>query len=1372
MATSLDQFIDNLVQSGLMSAAEVAAFRQGFEGLPPDQRPADVQALARHLVQAGKLTKYQAQAVYQGKTKGLVLGEYLVLDKLGQGGMGVVLKAKHRRLGRLVAIKVLPGAAMKSPETVRRFYREIAAAGRLDHPNIVMAYDAGEAGGVHYLAMEYVDGKDLARTIGERGPLPVREVADYVLQAARGLEYAHQQGIVHRDIKPGNLLVDRKATVKILDMGLARLTGAAAMFEGASERLTHTGDVMGTCDYMAPEQAEDTRAADHRADIYSLGCTLYRLLTGQAPYRGDSLIKVLLAHREAPIPSLCDKRPDAPVSLDGIFQRMVAKRPEERYQAMQEVIADLEAFLAGVPRPPPAPVDSPRSVEEASLLENLSFLAEAPPSPAGIATQQRAATKKGETLHALVREDTGRSIAARIKVAVASARGKPTVVYAAVGTAAALLVLLTAALLTPWTPDEVVSPESQGSVAPGEIASTVPRTAAKSDELEDFPRVSPFPDTPAAAQPGPASLDANPALLQPWPKGVVAFWRMDEGAGEILKDASPLGQHAKIVGAAWTQDPSGRAVLQFAGQAGYAQIQGRTLQNLTPPFSVELWVRVDAPPSPDLRESDLIDCVDHAGWQAGWGINLRGSSFPLELQVRIVGILPEKGVGEYAASVPEAVPKSLWKQIVAVYDRAEIRAYVDGQMKGQTPHEGRPLSLLPVTLGRLAKVNQGYFCGAMRDVAVFDYALSSEDVKRHFERSTPLDAAAQPDGPGSSEAKPLHAQTATAPHPLVAPQPTSPGTTKVSEDLAAMERIEVRRRAETAYEQAMAPVARLLFAWHFGQAAQALERMKFGEADLAARLAARRDDVNRLVELKARIAQKINTAQPRLKKGAILLRGMNGDLTNADDTGIAAALPTGRTEFFAWGELGEKTRERLLQLVIQSDKADDWLSAALLAMACNDDATAEQHFARAASLGARIEEYLAPLAAATFAGAEELLQKRQFHKADAALANIQEKYAKTPWLASNKELVEATRAKAKRGAAETEAEKLYAEAAGLFAQKELFDLKPVVEKLKSDYALTAPVTSRERKPSIAEMEMAVVGLGKRLRVRQDGTGDFRSIQEAIDAAEPGTLVEIQDSGTYNEKVEIHATKSGLTLRGARGCWPVITSLGPTRDFPALIVVLAPNATVERLVLVHGTPSGHRILDALPAGVVVANGPFRLRATLIGYRKEHPLAFSFPDNCGFQCEIENCVLLSSVLLRARTSFRNCLFLGSVLETRSRTEIRFCTVAAPIAMMNYGCLGSWDSICGNLEIAARIVGGTLPDIERSAVARAEIPPGAEKFFKADPLFRDPANLDFRLKPGSPCAGKAVDGGDLGCRYNSEITELCRLALELHRRKMIEF
>jgi len=344
MPLTLEQFIENLISSGLFSADELSAFQ---ESLPPEKRPHDAQGLARELIRAKKLTKYQAETVYRGRTKGLVFGEYTILEQIGAGGMGQVFKARHRTMERVVALKKLPPKAMKAPEAVKRFHREVRTAAKLTHSNIVIAYDASEHAGIHYLVMEYVDGYDLADVVAQRGPLPVSQAVDCIVQAAKGLEYAHSEGVVHRDIKPANLLLDRKGTVKILDMGLARI------FEGGQsddpDRLTDSGQVMGTCDYMAPEQAEDTHAADHRADIYSLGCTLYRLLTGHKPYVGETLIQILLAHREAPIPSILEKRPDVPAQLDAVFQKMMAKTPEGRSQSMTEVIAALETCVAPQP---------------------------------------------------------------------------------------------------------------------------------------------------------------------------------------------------------------------------------------------------------------------------------------------------------------------------------------------------------------------------------------------------------------------------------------------------------------------------------------------------------------------------------------------------------------------------------------------------------------------------------------------------------------------------------------------------------------------------------------------------------------------------------------------------------------------------------------------------------------------------------------------------------------------------------------------------------------------------------------------------------------------------------------------------------------
>ena len=241
---------------------------------------------------------------------------------------------------RTVAIKVLPSGLMNDPAAAARFEQEVEAAAKLSHPNVVTAHDADEAGGVHFLVMEYVDGCDLAALVKENGPLPVSKAVDYVLQAARGLEYAHNRGIVHRDIKPANLLVDRNDTVRILDLGLARIERNEA---ADGRALTATGEVMGTVDYLSPEQANDSKRVDRRTDIYSLGCTLYYLISGHAAYGGRTMTARLLAHRDEPIPSLGN---DAPPRLQAVFEKMVAKRVEDRYQTMREVLAGLEACAA------------------------------------------------------------------------------------------------------------------------------------------------------------------------------------------------------------------------------------------------------------------------------------------------------------------------------------------------------------------------------------------------------------------------------------------------------------------------------------------------------------------------------------------------------------------------------------------------------------------------------------------------------------------------------------------------------------------------------------------------------------------------------------------------------------------------------------------------------------------------------------------------------------------------------------------------------------------------------------------------------------------------------------------------------------------
>ncbi len=302
-------------------------------------------SLVREVVRRGWLTPYQANQLLAGKGSELVLGSYRVVDRLGEGGMGQVLKARHSRMGRLVALKVIPAEHLGNSNAVARFQREARAAATLSHPNIVIVYDADEVGGVHFLAMEYIEGADLAQLVRQSGPLPIGQACDFARQAALGLQHAFERGIIHRDIKPGNLLAtsgggDGPPVVKILDFGLARLQG-----EGKdAARLTKIGKLVGTVDYIAPEQVEDAHTADIRADIYSLGCSLFFLLTGQPPFPGDNMVTKLSRRILEATPSVRGLRPDAPAALDAVLARMIARDPAQRYQKPREVAAALQPF--------------------------------------------------------------------------------------------------------------------------------------------------------------------------------------------------------------------------------------------------------------------------------------------------------------------------------------------------------------------------------------------------------------------------------------------------------------------------------------------------------------------------------------------------------------------------------------------------------------------------------------------------------------------------------------------------------------------------------------------------------------------------------------------------------------------------------------------------------------------------------------------------------------------------------------------------------------------------------------------------------------------------------------------------------------------
>jgi serine/threonine protein kinase len=301
----------------------------------------DTLKISAHLTQVGLLTTWQSRQLLEGRSRGFFVGKYKLLNHLGSGGMSSVYLAEHLVMRRRVAIKILPTHRVADSSYLGRFHREARAAAALDHPNIVRAFDVDHEGDVHYLVMEYVEGSDLRELVETGGPLDFRTAADYIRQASDGLAHAHEAGLIHRDLKPANLLVDRKGVVKVLDLGLARFA------DDAEASLTREFDekVLGTVDYMSPEQAIDSHRTDGRADIYSLGCTLYFALTGHPPFPEGTLAQRLMAHQTQEPVDLRAKLPDMPAELAAICRRMMAKSPSARHPSAAAARDALAAWL-------------------------------------------------------------------------------------------------------------------------------------------------------------------------------------------------------------------------------------------------------------------------------------------------------------------------------------------------------------------------------------------------------------------------------------------------------------------------------------------------------------------------------------------------------------------------------------------------------------------------------------------------------------------------------------------------------------------------------------------------------------------------------------------------------------------------------------------------------------------------------------------------------------------------------------------------------------------------------------------------------------------------------------------------------------------
>lgn len=372
---TVNELLQLIRQSGVLDDNVLTNYlHQRSQSRPIADNP---QRLAEELIADGLLTHFQVEQYLLGKYRGFTIGKYRLLERIGVGGMGQVFLCEHIHLRTRMAIKVLPPAKADHPSALGRFYREARTAGRLNHPNIVRTHDIDQDGHLHYLVMDYVEGTNLLDIVRRFGPLSIPRAVSYIRQVADGLQYAFQNKIIHRDIKPGNILIDRHGTARILDMGLARF------INDQTDQLTIKYDdkiVLGTADYVAPEQIANSHTVDIRADIYALGGTFYFLLAGHPPFPSGSVSQKLLWHRTKEPTPIQRLRPEVSDSLAAVLSKMMCKDPLRRYQTPAEVREALTPFLTE-PVPLPAPEEMPVLCLAAQDRQDREPTTSAPPSP-------------------------------------------------------------------------------------------------------------------------------------------------------------------------------------------------------------------------------------------------------------------------------------------------------------------------------------------------------------------------------------------------------------------------------------------------------------------------------------------------------------------------------------------------------------------------------------------------------------------------------------------------------------------------------------------------------------------------------------------------------------------------------------------------------------------------------------------------------------------------------------------------------------------------------------------------------------------------------------------------------------------------------
>ena len=1101
---------------------------------------------------------------------GKTLCEFEILALLGRGGMGAVYRAKDTKLDRQVAVKVLAPQYARDPKFVQRFEREARAAAAVNHTHIIQIHSVGEHGGHRYIAMELVEGLTLADVLRADGAMPVKRAMGVMKQLASALAEAHGKGVIHRDVKPANIILATGDQVKVTDFGIAKRPEVDV-------NVTQAGKLMGTATYLPPETARG-KPFDARSDLYSLGITFYEMLSGHPPFEGDTTAELIAHHLETEPPPLSESVPDVPSSLCRLVHRLLSKDPAGRPQSASELLSAL-AGLSGASRI--GPRRSAGKVPTANKAERSKLLI-------------------------------------------------PGVI------AAAVLAIGLGFVLTFGLGGDDPGPE-QG-------------------------------EPPSVAKP----VVAKPPAWQ-------ADWKAAEAEADALAKARKFGEAI--------------AVYQALGAAD---------------------------DDPDLGEKIYRSAtVLHGQAAAAWR----------RVRDRAQSLIDQKKYDEATAALRPAL------DVFGVAEHAQ---------------EARTM---------LAKIAAAQ-------------AAAKPTTRPVVIKPPPLPPATQP--------------VVVKPTPKTQPAPATQPKPSPADDL--------RRKRDAQYTQALRPVEALVAAWDFTGAEAALAKVKFEDKELTQRLATRRDELQRLTKLKAKIIDRANTLKPWLKRGSGVVPGSGGkkiktvgmQITKATDQAVTVTEVTVQGETPTdkpWPKLADKEVATLLKAALSDKSADDQLAAGLLALARPDSVAAQRHFDKAKSLGATIDAYLGPLAATAFDRALALLEKGEFAQVDKALADIEKKYAAVPWLTSHRTEFAAARGRATAGVQDAGAEKLYAQAARHFAGKSVWDLKPVIQKLQSSFGQSKAVTDTTRKPTFAEMAKAVASLGKFLIVRQDGKGDFTKIQAAIDAAPSNSLIEIQDDGPYKEKLLAPAEKDGLTLRGAKDCWPLIASTPSMAKFSYFLEFLGAHTTLERLVVVFRTASGG------PANAVRLGADSTIRSVVA---KLYASGWNYTLTAcgGWGHAVESCFLSApaqgvggtggpktvknSFLLTGQAyALAACSYENTFLEQRAAGgkgfSARHCTLIDVMKFSGGAALTDCivkqiDSGKGGTRIEHCNVFGQPPFLNH-------VKPG-KGCFRGDPQFRDPDNLDYRLKKTSPCRGKASDGGDVGMRYTPEMIEIIQKALELRKKGIIKF